>query len=93
MAMAVEIRYSGQTVEVRSASQKVDVQSAAHTVDVASVVMTGGIQYRGDYNIRPQPHAQTLPTEGKTLTNNIVVEPIPSNYGLITWDGSKLMVS
>lgn len=93
MAMAVEIRYSGQTVEVQSQAQAVSVQGAAYEVDVASVVMPGGIPYRGEYTIRPQPYEQVLQTEGKALSQNVVIEPIPSNWGLITWDGSKLKVS
>ena len=49
--------------------------------------------YHGSYDVTPSAEAQTLETAGKTLTLDIVVEPIPSNYGLITWDGSTLTVS
>ena len=93
MAMAVEIRYSGQSVVVQSPAQSVAVQGAAYGVEVTSAVMPGGIPYRGEYTIRPAPCEQVLQTEGKALSQNVVVEPIPSNWGLITWDGSKLKVS
>ena len=36
---------------------------------------------------------QTLATAEKTVLENIVINPIPSNYGLITWNGSVLTVS
>lgn len=49
--------------------------------------------YSGEYRFTPSSEAQTIPTAGKTLTLDIVVDPIPSNYGLITWDGSALTVS
>lgn len=49
--------------------------------------------YTGEYSVTPSDERQYLPTEGKTLTQDIVVEPIPSNYGLVTWDGSILMIS
>lgn len=32
-------------------------------------------------------------TENKTTQQNIVINPIPSNYGLITWNGSVITVS
>lgn len=49
--------------------------------------------YDGPYTVTPSQHAQTLPTTNKTLSQSIVVKPIPSNYGLITWNGSTLTVS
>ena len=49
--------------------------------------------YDGSYSVTPSAERQMLPTSGKILTMDIVVEPIPSNYGLITWNGSELTVS
>lgn len=49
--------------------------------------------YHGDYSVTPTNHAQTLPTAGHTLRGDIVVEAIPSNYGLITYNGSTITVS
>ena len=49
--------------------------------------------YSGAYTVTPTTERQTLPTADKTLSRNIVVNPIPSNYGLITWNGSTLTVS
>lgn len=49
--------------------------------------------YEGSYVATPSAERQMLPTSGKILTMDIVVEPIPSNYGLITWNGSTLTVS
>lgn len=49
--------------------------------------------YHGDYTVTPSRVQQTLPTAGMVLDRNVTVEPIPSNYGLITWDGSTLTVS
>lgn len=52
-----------------------------------------GDTYDGDYTITPTQNAQTLQTIYKTCTDNIKINPIPSNYGLITWNGSTLTVS
>lgn len=50
-------------------------------------------QYNGPNTVTPSTVTQTLETEGKLTTENIIIEPIPSNYGLITWNGSLLTVS
>ncbi len=49
--------------------------------------------YTGDYTFTPSDSTQTIETTGKRLTDDIVINPIPSNYGLITWNGSTLTVS
>ena len=49
--------------------------------------------YDGITEITPSHDTQILQTSNKALTRNIVVNPIPSNYGLITWNGSVLTVS
>ena len=49
--------------------------------------------YDGDYRITPGASQQTIPMQGLTARENIVIDPVPSNYGLITWDGSTLTVS
>lgn len=49
--------------------------------------------YDGAHEVTPSEETQILATEGKALNENIIVKPIPSNYGLITWDGTTLTVS
>ena len=49
--------------------------------------------YQGSYDITPTSEAQVLHMEGLTASTDLVIEPIPSNYGLITWDGSTITVS
>lgn len=49
--------------------------------------------YDGITEVTPSNQAQVLQTSSKALTRNIVVNPIPSNYGLISWNGSTLTVS
>lgn len=49
--------------------------------------------YGGPVLVTPTQGQQILDTGGYYLLDNIVVEPIPQNYGLITWDGSTLTVS
>lgn len=49
--------------------------------------------YRGAYTVTPTSQQQTLHTKDLLADDDITIEPIPSNYGLITWDGSTLTVS
>ena len=49
--------------------------------------------YDGPYEVTPSSQKQTLATANKSLSKNVIVGPIPSNYGLITWNGSTLTVS
>ena len=49
--------------------------------------------YTGAIEVTPSAERQTLPTINRTVTDNIIINPIPSNYGLITWNGATLTVS
>lgn len=61
------------------------------TVDTA--IETGGEHYEGPYTVTPTNQTQTLQTQGLIMDGVVTIDPIPSNYGLITWDGSVLTVS
>ena len=50
-------------------------------------------QYEGSYEFTPSSQAQYAPTAYMTCLGDIKINPIPSNYGLITWDGATLTVS
>lgn len=49
--------------------------------------------YEGDYVVTPTQSTQTLSTAGMKMTGDVTVNPIPNNYGLITWNGSIITVS
>ena len=49
-------------------------------------------EYRGTTRIAPTTEQQRLNTAQRTLMQDIIIEPIPSNYGLIEWNGSTLTV-
>lgn len=49
--------------------------------------------YEGAYEVTPTEYTQTLETADKRLVRDVTINPIPNNYGLITWDGSTLTVS
>lgn len=49
--------------------------------------------YTGAYEVTPGSRAVVLPTSGLRMTGDIVIESVPSQYGLVSWDGSVLTVS
>ena len=63
-----------------------------------SQISTGGgggtrPHYQGDTEFVPTQTTQTVHTAGLLVDTDIVIDPIPSNYGRITWNGAFLTVS
>lgn len=50
-------------------------------------------EYGGPYEFTPTQGTQVIEIANKKATADITINPIPSNYGLITWNGSVLTVS
>ena len=61
------------------------------TLTIPSAV--GVDTYAGPYEYTPTEDTQTIAISHKMATENIVINPIPFNYGLVTWNGSTLTVS
>lgn len=49
--------------------------------------------FTGAYEYTPSQSEQVIPIEGYKAIQNIIIDPIPQNYGLITWNGSTITVS
>lgn len=49
--------------------------------------------YTGAYEITPSDNEQVLQTEDLHMIHNLIVNPIPSNYGRITYNGTYITVS
>ena len=50
-------------------------------------------EYVGSYEVTPSAEEQIIPIANMIASQNIRINPIPQNYGLITWNGSVLTVS
>lgn len=81
--MTVDVVLDGEL----ESSNAYDGQSSTYQI-VSSVDA-----YTGEYEFTPVATSQTIAIMGKVATQNITINPIPSNYGLITWNGSTLTVS
>ena len=79
-------------VDVTTRRGTIEARTRGHTVRVESST-AGGVPYDGPYEVTPTNEAQTLQTAGRTLAQDVTVGAIPSNYGLITYDGSIITVS
>lgn len=62
-------------------------------VSVSSPVVPLSIPYTGEYEFTPSETEQTIKVSGTTPSQNIKINPIPNNYGLITWNGAYLFIS
>ena len=91
--MAVEINHDGQIVTVKSAVNSVIAKAKKYSASAKSAIIVGGIPYSGSYEVTPSIDTQVLSTASRMLSQNVVVNPIPSNYGLITYNGSTITVS
>ena len=49
--------------------------------------------YTGAYEVTPSDTTVVLNTADLMMMDNVTINRIPSNYGLITWNGSTLTVS
>ena len=49
--------------------------------------------YTDTYEVTPSDETQTLQTNGLRMLGNVTINPIPSNYGRIAWNGLGIRVS
>lgn len=64
------------------------------TAEMATLIRTTNYEdYSGPLEITPSEETQTLQTAERVVHDVIVINPIPSNYGLITWNGSYLTIT
>ena len=54
---------------------------------------TGIVEYGGEYEFTPTEAEQIIEIAEQKASQNITINPIPSNYGLITYNGSTITVS
>ena len=89
----VDVSSEAWRVEAESEAYALDAESSTYEVDVETGIIAGGIPYTGDFEFTPNGQVQTIASAMRTFDRDVVINPIPSNYGLITWDGSIITVS
>ncbi len=93
----VTITYKGETIAEMSESGSRTLETGGtyceDDIGIAYVRPGGGEEYAGPYEATPTQGTQIFATAGKSMLRDFTVNPIPSNYGLITWNGAILTVS
>lgn len=59
----------------------------------AQIKTSAAALYSGPYIFTPTKEKQIIETNERHLQSDIIINPIPENYGLITWNGSILTIS
>lgn len=89
VTIPMNVSVTDDSVQMSAATARVSTP-----VEIGSAIeITSSDVYTGETTVTPTDSVQVLPTKEKYLTEDITVEPIPSNYGLITWNGSFITVS
>ncbi len=50
-----------------------------------------GKKYQGQYEVTPAAEPQTLPTAHKIMAADVIVNAIPKEYGLVTYNQDKII--
>ena len=77
-------------------SISVSVDQATLTIGTGTPIARDFVErdpYTGNYEVTPSSEEQILSTKNLRMTDDIVINPVPSNYGLVTWNGSVITVS
>ena len=86
----VNVEVTGQQ---RSVTIRAPVQMSGASVTIDALPVHVLEPYDGVYEVTPSDTEQTLTTKDLRMKNDVIIKPIPQNYGLITWNGSFLTVS
>lgn len=88
----VDIRL--EVIEDAPLALAVDESGASLTMQLSDPYIGGMLPaYGGEYTAVPTRAAQVFSTENTSMLHDFTVQPIPSNYGLIEYDGSVMTVS
>lgn len=91
--MATTVTYKGETLTVVSNDTKTLLTAGQYCEDDFTLTDVSAASLQ-DKTVTPTQSTQTISADaGFGGLGTVTVNPIPSNYGLITWDGSKLTVS
>lgn len=82
------------TTNIITATAEAVKRSVSATAALATVTRTEDHDYyEGATTFTPSDTVQVIPTRDLVLGDDITIEPIPSNYGRIEWNGAFLTVS
>ena len=77
---------SGEAIRIE------DVKSGNMNMVEIGVAHRPLAMYNGPYSFTPTEEQQTVAISGRLAEQDIIIQPIPHNYGRIEWDGSSLNI-
>lgn len=89
IAIPMQVSVSRVNIQVGVSADEVSIPVGIG----AAYQMRNGEIYQGGYEFTPTRETQTVQTKDRLLLENIRINPIPQNYGLITYNGSFITVS
>lgn len=82
------------TTTVITAAAEAVRRSVETSADLATITRSEDHDYyEGEVVFTPSDSVQIVATKDLVLSDDITINPIPSNYGRIDWNGSFLTVS
>lgn len=94
----LEVTYKGSKIVELSVTGNKTLKTAGKYCDddIEIAYVKSGSElpiYEGPYSATPSGAIQILSTANKSMSSDVTINPIPSNYGLITYNGFELTVS
>lgn len=84
---ALRVEEDAYTLSARDCSRRVAL------VESSELRIVEYPTYEGPTTVTPSDVPQVLSTAGRVVLDAITINPIPSNYGRITYNGSVITVS
>lgn len=84
---ALRVEEDAYTLSARDCSRRVAL------VESSELRIVEYPTYEGPTTVTPSDAPQVLSTAGRVVLDAITINPIPSNYGRITYNGSVITVS
>lgn len=91
----MEIRLNASLDVPRTLEASIGGDTAAMGAALDSAVTIKSMdypEYEGPTEFKPSKSTQVIGTASRTVLQDIVINPIPSNYGRIEYDGAALSV-
>ena len=87
--MRLAVVFSGISQKINVRFSRLSQTFAAGFGDIQTITKyVGGEAYIGDYTVTPKVVAQTMPTKGKVLTDDVTIHAIP-RYDVSNTSGGK----
>ena len=84
------------TAEFRPPSMSVEIAPGSMSASTGVPVVRELVErapYEGEYVVTPSSETQILATQHLRMTDNITINPIPSNYGRISQSGAGIRIT